>query len=198
MGLFPGAFNKELGLESLAHQATLHIGDDGNNSIDLPGSYLFLERLKREITWHSLVSKYCEKKRRELELTPEYRSWHLSIIVRHSQAGLAWLPVRECKFEKAVGACQRLVLIGAEDVAESLDERIVELFLALVGLAFQLRAQGLAPALDSIAVFCTVGANGAAGHLGVSYRQAGVGIFHFIDSIVGGIVFHRFSYIKLQ
>ena len=72
--------------------------------------------------------------------------------------------------------------VRSENITEGLDKGIFELFLALKGLAFELRTQGLTPAFYAIPVFCAVDANGAAGHLGVSNRQAGVGIIHSIDS----------------
>jgi hypothetical protein len=90
------------------------------------------------------------------------------------------------------------VLGGAENIAERLDKGIFELFLTLIGLAFQLRAQGLAPALDSTPVIYSAVTNSTAGYLGISNRQTIVGFIHSVESSVGVIFAHRFSYFKQQ
>jgi hypothetical protein len=117
---------------------------------------------------------------------------HLSIIARRSQARQAGAG--------PVGWFQKrgLVLGGAENVAERLDKGIFELLLTLIGFAFQLRAQGLAPSLDSTPVIYSVVTNSTAGYLGISNRQTIVGNLHSVGSSVGVIFAHRFSYFKQQ
>ena len=53
VGFLPGTFEKELGVEALAHQAALHVGKSGNYSIDFVGRDQFLKRFQCQVTRHS-------------------------------------------------------------------------------------------------------------------------------------------------
>ena len=69
-----------------------------------------------------------------------------------------------------------------ENITEGLDKGVFELLLTFKGFAFQLRAQGLAPALYSFPVIYSIVTNGTAGYLGISNRQASVSVIHSVES----------------
>ena len=107
MGFFPGAFEKKLGVEALAHQAPLHVGEGGDNGIDLSGSHFFLKGFHCQVTGHGMypvvglviVALVKRSALRYVVLAQDRRLMarllstsdidyfrHLSTIARHSQA----------------------------------------------------------------------------------------------------------------